>query len=69
MIVGDFTTLYELRKDKARLDWLASQYWKYGEEDEHHVAHRTFSLCMPVGVPECPCNLREAIDSAMKAKP
>ena len=56
-------------EDSARLDWLASQYWKFTEENDKQVAHRTFSLCMSIGIPECPVNLRAAIDAARKATP
>lgn len=54
----------ELLKDKERLDWLAAQFWRFREETNDEVAFRSFTLCMKPGVPECPVNLRDAIDAA-----
>jgi hypothetical protein len=69
IMLNEWISSLELAQgDKDRLDWLASQYWKFHEEDSEVVASRTYTLCMPIGVPECPVNLRAAIDSARGAK-
>lgn len=66
MIVGDFTTLDELRKDKARLDWLQANVHeieiRMHTTDALHYYRDVFML------DECNI-LRDSIDAAMKAKP
>ncbi len=60
--------LEELAKDSIRLDRLSRCGVRVRPETEDEVAHMELTICMGTGVPECPRDIRTAIDAAPRCQ-